>query len=71
MTVQDLLDEVERLPVAEKWRLVNHVLSSLERTQTQSTSDWHQALRETYGILANDPIERPPQLPLQDREPIE
>jgi glycosidase len=26
--------------------------------------DWHTALRATYGILADDPIERPLQLPL-------
>jgi len=34
-------------------------------------TDWHTALRATYGILADDPIERPPQLPLEEREPIE
>ena len=71
MTIQDLFEEVERLPIAEKWRLVNHVLRSLERAQIQPKSDWHQALQETYGILADDPIERPPQLPLEERDPIE
>ena len=25
----------------------------------------------TYGALADDPIERPPQLPLEERDPIE
>ena len=25
----------------------------------------------TYGALADDPIKRPPQLPLEEREPIE
>jgi hypothetical protein len=25
----------------------------------------------TYGALADDPLERPPQLPLEDRDPIE
>ena len=25
----------------------------------------------TYGVLADDPIERPPQLPLEERDPIE
>jgi hypothetical protein len=24
----------------------------------------------TYGVLADDPIERPPQLPLEQRDPI-
>jgi hypothetical protein len=64
MTEQDLLEEAERLTVEEKWRLMNHVLRSLEQAQAQPKADWHQALRETYGILADDPIERPPQLPL-------
>jgi hypothetical protein len=71
MTIQELLSEVERLPVSEKWRLVNHLLHSLELEQTQPITDWHAALRATYGILADDPIERPPQLPIEEREPIE
>ena len=71
MTLQDLFEEVERLPLAEKWRLVNQVLRSLEQAQIQPKSDWYQALQETYGILADDPIERPPQLFLEEREPIE
>ena len=25
----------------------------------------------TYGALADDPIERPPQLPLEERDPVE
>lgn len=30
-----------------------------------------EQLRATYGILADDPIERPPQPPFEMREPIE
>jgi hypothetical protein len=30
MTIQDLFKEVERSPVAEKWRLIDRVLRSLE-----------------------------------------
>lgn len=33
-------------------------------------TDWHTALKATYGILADDPIERPPQLLLEVREPL-
>lgn len=71
MTLQNLLEEVEHLPITDKWRLVNHILRYLEQTQVQVKSDWHQALRATYGILADDPIERPPQLPLEERESLE
>ncbi len=74
MTIDQLFAEVEHLPAAEKWRLVKHVLRSLEQAQTVTPappSDWHDFLRATYGILADDPIERPPQLPLEEREPLE
>lgn len=69
-SMRQLVKEIDRLPAAEKWRLVKHVLETLEHEQT-SHDDYHQRLRETYGILADDPIERPPQLPLEEREPLE
>lgn len=34
-------------------------------------TDWHARLRATYGILADDPIERPTQPRLEAREPID
>ncbi len=70
--IQAVLADIEELPTAEKWQLVRYVLHSLEAEQTvQKKSDWHEAVRATYGILADDPIERPPQLPLEEREPLE
>jgi hypothetical protein len=65
MPIDRLLDEVDQLPPADKWRLVNHILRALEQEQRKSLSDWQQALKATYGILADDPIERPPQLPFR------
>lgn len=35
MTIEELLTEVEHLPAADKWRLVHHVLQSLERGQAE------------------------------------
>ena len=70
MPIEQLMNEIDRLPHAEKWRLVNHLLQSLEHEQRQPT-DWKAALKATHGILADDPIERPPQLPLEDRELFE
>lgn len=72
MTLDELLDEVERLPVTEKWRLVKHVLRSLEQDQSASPlSDWHQFLRETYGSLRDTPIQRWDQGDYEEREPLE
>jgi hypothetical protein len=72
MTIQDLFAEVEHLSIAEKWRLVNFILQSLEQAQTQihfeDDNAWREAVRATYGILADDPIECPPQLPLEERK---
>jgi hypothetical protein len=70
--INTLLKEADHLPIVDKWRLVTHVLRSLEGEQTAApSSNWHAALRATYGILADDPIERPSQLPIEQREPIE
>jgi hypothetical protein len=73
LTKQDLFTEIERLPLEEKWQLVRHLLHSLEREQTASASElsWHEFLRATYGSLADTPIERPPQLPFEDRAPFD
>jgi len=73
MTLDELLEEVERLPAADKWQLVKHVLRSLEQAQTvvPSESDWHQFLRDTYGSLRDTPIQRWPQGDYEAREPLE
>ena len=56
MTIDRLFDEVDQLPPADKWRLVNHILRTIEHEQRKPESDWQQALKATYGILADDPI---------------
>ena len=60
LTIHELLGEVDRLPEADKWQLVKHVLDTLEQAQSTptSTADYHQFLRETYGALRDTPIER-------------
>jgi hypothetical protein len=71
--IQTVLADIDQLPTADKWQIVRHVLRTLEYEQViaPAKSDWHELLRETYGILADDPIERPPQLPLEERERLE
>lgn len=39
--------------------------------QQHEKEDWISFLNRTYGSLAHDPIERPPELPVETREPIE
>jgi len=54
----------------DKVRLMGKLAASLEHELAQK-SDWHTFLRETYGILADDPIERPAQGDYEEREPFE
>jgi len=63
-TFETLFGQVQKLSTTQRLRI------SLQTDFVRET-DWHTALRATYGILADDPIERPPQLPLEEREPIE
>lgn len=73
MTIHELLEEVDRLPAAEKWQLVKHVLDTLEQEQTTlpEPADYQQFLRETFGSLRDTPIERWDQGVYEEREPLE
>ncbi len=73
LTIEELLAEVDRLPAAQKWQLVKHMLDTLEQEQATPTvtTDYHQFLRETYGILRDTPIERWDQGEYEKREPLE
>lgn len=70
-----LVAQVQQLSPLERLRLLQVVASSLQDDLTPQASlsdaEWHAALLATYGILADDPIERPPQLPLEVRDEIE
>lgn len=66
-----VLAQAEQLSPQERLRLVERLAATLQTQWTPPQSDWHEALRETYGILKSDPIIRPPQLPLEERDPIE
>lgn len=70
-SMHDLTHEIDQVSTTEKWRLVNHILQSLEQAQNIGVTDWQSRLIATAGILADDPIERPPQLPLEEREMLE
>jgi hypothetical protein len=72
LTIHELLEEVDRLPTADKWQLVKHVLGTLEQeTGTPASSaDYHEFLHETYGILRETPIKRWEQGGYEEREPF-
>lgn len=72
MTIQEIFRQAEVLPTAERWRLVRHLLDTLEEERSSSPqSDWQVRLQATYGILADAPIEIPPDLPFTERESID
>lgn len=72
MTIDRLFDEVSRLPSAEKWLLVRRLLDDLEaEKQTTRREEWAAFVNRLYGALADDPIERPPQMPLTERDSID
>lgn len=71
MTMQNIIRETEQLDDNDKWQLVKYLLNALEQKQTQSQSDWHERLRATRGSLAGEELERPSQLPLEEREPMD
>jgi hypothetical protein len=72
-SMSDLVGTIDQLSVAEKWRLVKHILATLEHAHLvpMSQDEYQQRLRETYGSLSDDPMERPPQLSFEEREPLE
>ncbi len=75
MTIYDeIVSKADRLPLAEKARLLEHLSTSMRHdleVEAFKRMSWHEFVDHTAGILADDPIERPPQLPVEDREPLE
>ena len=61
--VETLFAQVQKLSLSERLRLIELLAATL-KTEIDRQTDWHTALKATYGILADDPIERPPQPPL-------
>ncbi|MCA0458281.1 MAG: hypothetical protein LCI00_30230 [Chloroflexi bacterium] len=70
ISFEQLFEEVQKLTPTERLRMMELVAVTLHADLRQQ-DDWHKALRATYGLLADDPMERPEQLPLEEREPFE
>lgn len=75
MTVyNDVVSLADKLTLFEKARLLEHLSMVLKRdleVEAFRRMPWHEFIERTAGILADDPIERPPQLPYEEREPLE
>ncbi|MFZ4826448.1 MAG: hypothetical protein ACOYLB_03765 [Phototrophicaceae bacterium] len=69
-TFETLFAQVQKLSTTQRLRMMELLAVTLQTDFVQQP-DWYTALKATYGILADDPIERPPQLPLEEREPME
>lgn len=70
----EIVSKADQLTLAEKARLLEH-LSAVVRHDLEIEAfrrmPWQEFIERTAGSLADDPIERPPQLPLEEREPLE
>lgn len=72
MTLDDIFHESTKLSKTERWQLVRQLLDTLEKPDiNEATEDWHSFVNRMYGALADDPIERPSQLPLSERDSID
>jgi len=74
MSYQEIIKLTGQLSAAEKVRLIEYlsvVLQQELKKDVSPTLSWAEFIDQTAGSLADDPIERPPQLPLENREPLE
>lgn len=69
-SVYTLLHEAQKLSTRQRMQLIELLAATMQQDLPEAL-DWHAALRATYGILTHDPIERPAQPDLEEREPLE
>jgi hypothetical protein len=71
---QTVVELADQLPLAEKARLIEHLSAALRHNlevEAYRRMPWHEFIEQTAGSLADTPIERPPQPPYDEREPLE
>lgn len=56
-----------KMPPEVAGQQVDIVLSYIVKDEPQQES-WHDFVNRTYGMFADEPIERAPQPPMQERE---
>lgn len=74
MPYEQLVTMAEALPSRDKVRLIQQLTRTLEKeyiAQLPEAPGWPPGFIErTYGSLADDPIERPPQGDFEERDAI-
>jgi len=71
MTFEELVTAAQQLSLIERVRLMEYLTASFKQDvamQEAHNMPWHEFIEYTAGILADDPIERPPQLPFEQRD---
>lgn len=69
-TYERVVTLTDQLSVVDKVRLLEHLSAGLKddlALEAFRRMPWHEFIERTAGSLADDPIERPPQPPLEDR----
>lgn len=64
----------DQLSLVEKVRLLEHLSAAMRHDleiEAFRRMPWHEFIERTAGILADNPIERPAQPPLDEREALE
>jgi hypothetical protein len=72
----EIVSQVDRLSMQDKLRLMERLTATIRHDievgeKIADFSDWHKSLQATYGILADDPIQRWPQGDYEERDAIE
>lgn len=70
------LEQVEEEHLDVLYRIIRALASPSEQNQVSAGKDssreeWKAWVNRMYGSMADDPIERPPQLELEIREPFD
>lgn len=71
---EEIVHMAEKLTLAEKVRLMEHLTASLKQDleiEAFKRMPWQQFIDLTYGSLADDPLERGEQPPEEVRDEIE
>ncbi|MEO8395067.1 MAG: hypothetical protein ABI700_18870 [Chloroflexota bacterium] len=70
----EVVSKADQLSLAEKARLLEHLSTALRdalEVEAFRRMPWQEFIGRTAGSLADDPIERPLQLPLEERDVLE
>ena len=67
-TYEEAISVAERLTLAEKARLIEHLSAAMQHdleVEAFRRMPWDEFIDRTAGSLADSPIDRPAQLPLE------